>query len=217
MCTPAEPERLWDRFATDLSDDYLRRAHLDPEITHGQGAAEYAKRAALADINDILIGIGSSLAAFTTLPQQFNDVVKPYDDMEENENDLADLEHLARDNFLLLDTDQRRAFDTVMNAVQGQGWQRLLFVNGPGGTGKSLLYNTLIADIQGRRRKHVVVTASFEVAALIVHGSRTARSTFKVPIPILRDSSCSIKLGQDIAAKIREADAIFWGEDPMQD
>ena len=63
-----------DRFATDLSDDSLRRAQLNPNITHGQDPVEWARRAALANINDLLIGMDSSLAAFSTLPQQFNAV-----------------------------------------------------------------------------------------------------------------------------------------------
>ena len=49
------------------------------------------------------------------------------------------------------------------------------FNDGPGGTGKSFLYNTMIEQIGGAMKKNVVFLASSGIAALILHGGRTVQ------------------------------------------
>ncbi|KAI1293108.1 hypothetical protein EDD11_008512 [Mortierella claussenii] len=72
---------------------------------------EYAKRAALANIN-ILIDMGSILAAFDTLPQEFNDVVNPDNSNDLAEDEVADLEQLAQNNTQLLNEIANKIYDT---------------------------------------------------------------------------------------------------------
>ena len=49
------------------------------------------------------------------------------------------------------------------------------FVNGPAGTGKTFLYNTLLAEIRLHGNIALAV-ASSGIAALLINGGRTAHS-----------------------------------------
>jgi type II secretory ATPase GspE/PulE/Tfp pilus assembly ATPase PilB-like protein len=49
------------------------------------------------------------------------------------------------------------------------------FVNGPGGTGKTFLYNTLLSTVRSSGDIAVAV-ASSGIAALLMKGGRTAHS-----------------------------------------
>ncbi|KAF9150916.1 hypothetical protein BGX21_005335, partial [Mortierella sp. AD011] len=54
---PAQPLALWERFATDLSEDKLRARHLAQEnglLPQDQDQNEDAKKEALADIDQLL-------------------------------------------------------------------------------------------------------------------------------------------------------------------
>ena len=57
------------------------------------------------------------------------------------------------------------------------------FVDGPGGTGKTFLYNTLLAKIRSRG-EIALAMASSGIAALLLEGGRTVHSRLKVPITL---------------------------------
>ena len=66
---------------------------------------------------------------------------------------------------------------------------RLFFVDGPGGTGKTFLYKLLLAHV--RMEGHIALcVASSGIAAQLMPGGRTAHSRFKLPLTILENSSC---------------------------
>ena len=45
-----------------------------------------------------------------------------------------------------------------------------------------------------------------------MQGGRTAHSRFKIPIPVMEDSTCSIPVQSALAKLIRKADLIIWDE-----
>ena len=55
------------------------------------------------------------------------------------------------------------------------------FIDGPGGTGKTFLYDTLLAHVRGNGGIALAV-ASSGIAALLLEGGRTAHSRFKIPV-----------------------------------
>jgi hypothetical protein len=76
-----------------------------------------------------------------------------------------------------LNVEQREIFDKIVaSATIPLSCRRtnLYFIDGPGGTGKSFLYNTSIEQISGVMKINIVVLASSGIAALILHGGRTA-------------------------------------------
>jgi len=85
------------------------------------------------------------------------------------------LPHLQDQKFSRNAAQSRQAFERIGQAIQHQHALAILFfVDGPGRTGKSFLYNTLIAYVLDQG-EHVYI-ASSGIAALILHGGRTAHS-----------------------------------------
>ena len=89
------------------------------------------------------------------------------------------------------------------------------FLHGPGGTGKTYLYNTLCYHLHGQR-KIVVCVASSGIAALLLIGGRTAHSCFKIPLKIHEDSMCTFAKNSELAELLQITDLIIWDEAPMQ-
>lgn len=90
----------------------------------------------------------------------------------------------------------------------------LFFLDGPGGTGKTFVYNTILAKIRSIGNIALAV-ASSGIAAELLEGGRTAHSRFKIPIPILETSTCNISIQSSLAELIRNASIIIWDEAPM--
>ena len=103
----------------------------------------------------------------------------------------------------------------IVQAVTGQSQQKLFFVNGPGGTGKSFTWNTITHSLHALG-KIVLCVASSGIAALILIGGRTAHSTLAIPVPTHESTTCWIKKGADLAALIQQTSLIIWDEAPMQ-
>ena len=93
---------------------------------------------------------------------------------------------------------------------------KCVFINAPGGTGKSFILRTLCASIRAKREKAIMVGAS-GIAALNFEGGRTAHSRFKIPLNIAPNSVCEIAKDSLTAKLIKEAKAIIWDEAVMQD
>ena len=94
-----------------------------------------------------------------------------------------------------------------MEAVQEKSGQTF-FLHGPGGTGKTYVYNTLCYALHGQG-KIVLCVASSGIASLLLIGGRTAHSTFKIPFEIHEGSTCSIGKNGDLAKLIRVADLVI--------
>nr|KYP69826.1 hypothetical protein KK1_009032 [Cajanus cajan] len=98
----------------------------------------------------------------------------------------------------------------VINNKQSQ----VFFMDGPGGTGKSFLYRTLIANLRSKGQI-VLATVSPGIATTLLPGGQTAHSRFKISINVETDSFYSISKQSDLANLIREITAIIWDEAPM--
>ena len=79
-----------------------------------------------------------------------------------------------------LNADQRRAFDAIVAALQPlhRADRRAFFVDGPGGTGKTFLYDILLAYVRGIGRIALAV------------GGTTAHMRLKIPITLDANSTC---------------------------
>ena len=88
----------------------------------------------------------------------------------------------------------------------------LFFLNGAGGTGRSVVYNAVCATLRGNG-KIVLCVSSSPISALLLRGGRTAHSMFKIPIEGLGDRSvCAIPKNSDRAELMRATAAIIWDE-----
>ncbi|CAK8563086.1 unnamed protein product [Lathyrus sativus] len=112
-----------------------------------------------------------------------------------------------------LNNDQMSAYNIIMNAIHQKQCQ-IFFVDGPGGTGKTFLYRTIMANLR-RNNEIVLATASSGIAATLLLGGRTAHSRFGIPIDIEPHSICKIANIYDLDKLIRITSAIIWDEAPM--
>ena len=74
--------------------------------------------------------------------------------------------------------DQRHVFDAIMHCVQRDGcasteFPRVFFVDGPGSTGKTYLFNTLLKAVRSTDVGFALAVASSGTTALHLHGGRT--------------------------------------------
>ena len=119
-----------------------------------------------------------------------------------------------RDN---LNTDQRLIFETIIKAINGEIEQKLFFVDGPGGTGKTYLYNMILAYVRSTNGLNgiAIAVASSGIAALLMSGGRTAHSRFKIPLNLTKNTTLNIKKQSELADLIRKTKVILWDEAPM--
>ena len=79
--------------------------------------------------------------------------------------------------------------------------QRAFFIDGPGGTGKTFPYNTILAKVRSQGQIALAM-ASSGIAALLLQGGRTVHSRLKVPIPVNELSVCNISKQSALAKLI---------------
>ena len=123
------------------------------------------------------------------------------------------LHRQAEENTSLLNAGQRALFDAVVS-YYSTGRGGLFFVDGPAGTGKSFVNETLVALVRGRGDIALCMAWS-GLAATLLPGGCTVHSIFKLPVPLpSSDASSGLKIGTDAADLVRDAKLLIWDEAP---
>jgi DNA replication protein DnaC len=114
-----------------------------------------------------------------------------------------------------LNAEQCFAYQSILEAVHVQSGQTF-FLNGPAGTGKTFVYQTLCHHI--RTDGHIVpCVMSSGVAAILLPGGHTAHSMFAIPVDSLSETSvCNINKNSKQAVMLRHVSLIIWDEAAMQ-
>jgi hypothetical protein len=99
-------------------------------------------------------------------------------------------------------------FNTIADTVSSNK-HGFFFVSGYGGTGKTFLWNTIIAYL--RSKKIVPAVATSGVASLLLPGGCTSHSRFKIPCALDEATTCNIKRGTMLEL-IQSAFLIIWDE-----
>ncbi|VDI62821.1 Hypothetical predicted protein [Mytilus galloprovincialis] len=208
FCEPSNHIVLWENFKGPMSDDIKYKM---TNICANNNEDSVTNRL-LTVLESQLRIHGKSLYDFPGMPHPPQE--NPSDMTYEQNFCPADQKQIADMNVLMLNTDQRKVFQAILDAIQTETKQKIFFVDGPGGSGKTFLYNTLLARVRSEHRVALAV-ASSGIAAELLSGGRTAHSTFKIPIPILETSTCNISKQSILAESIRTASIIIWDEAPM--
>ena len=82
------------------------------------------------------------------------------------------------------------------------------FIDGPGGTGKTLLYNALYTKVR-LLNQIVLPTATSGIAASNMPTCRIAHSRFKIPTDCGECLSCNVDKQSSLASLIQEASLII--------
>jgi hypothetical protein len=134
-------------------------------------------------------------------------------DLDRNHNldqifDPAEQSRLADARIPLLNEKKCTAFQVIIHSIQNNN-PKLFFLNGPAGTGKTFLYNTITHYLCGLG-KIVLCVASSGIACHLFLEGRTAHSQFNIPLEINEDSICSIKKQSTLAQLLKNTDCIIW-------
>lgn len=167
---------------------------------------EQLKQYTLIELEQLLKENDQSLADYPDIPLPNNAI------LTEISNTVLRQE-LSYDIQQETESHQRTVYDAVLESVESQSGQ-LFFVYGPGGTGKTYLYRTLIAKLRSTS-KVVIPVASSGFGALLLPGGRTAHSRFKLPLTMSDVSMCTIHRSSMLATLIAKTDLIIWYEAPM--
>ncbi|CAG9825778.1 unnamed protein product [Phaedon cochleariae] len=135
---------------------------------------------------------------------------------------------LLIDNLKFLNQGQKLIFDTIFETLQtlsawGYGtttvaanrppfpypYQNLFFIDGPGGTGRTFLYNCIIGKIRRDFGKPIIAVAWTGIAATLLSKGTTVHSAFKLPLKLNEDSIPGWPVESDKARINREAPVIL--------
>jgi ATP-dependent DNA helicase PIF1 len=134
--------------------------------------------------------------------------------LEQQQYDPVEQAGLAEEYRANLNTDQQAAFERITSAIADRT-EETFFLHGPGGTGKTYLYNMLCYQLHSEQ-KIVLCIAPSGIAALLLKGGCTAHSCFKIPIPCYESSICSIIKNSEQADLICITDLVIWDKAPMR-
>ena len=110
---------------------------------------------------------------------------------------------------------QRQIFDEISASLDDTNAEsRFFFIDGPGGSGKTYLYNTLMCLARGKG-KCVKAFATTGIAADLLTGGRTAHSGFKIPLSANETSVSNMKVPSVESNKLKEASMIIIDEVSM--
>ncbi|KAL3846228.1 hypothetical protein ACJIZ3_003631 [Penstemon smallii] len=200
----ADPQVLWDRYYSSLSEDFARSGLL---------TATRVLKETVDAINIVLTSMDKSIDDF---PIRFPSQYTPMADRTSSEyryecsisSSLEDVESIGR-----LNVEQQIAFDKIVCKIDRQ-LSGVFFLDGPGGTGKTFLYRALLAYVH-RKGGIALAVASSGVAASLLPGGRTAHSRFKLPLDVDDDSNGKISKQTSLAKMIVESRLIIWDEASM--
>eukprot|EP00794_Sanderia_malayensis_P001007 gene1007-biopygen253 len=207
--TPNDIHALFTEFQQDMADDYIRHDELkDPNATFQQQHIHMC----LGEIQKNLNIHGKSLQDFPEMPQlpaayaqpqQANDEINIEQEREQGQQRLQQL-----------NPEQLHIHNTVVQTIETQSADNCFFLDGPAGTGKTFLYNTLVQNLQASGHKVKCVAYSGIAATLLIH-SRTAHSTFQIPIPLLVNSTCNVKAQSLRAQQLQDTTLFAWDKASM--
>ncbi|XP_021770506.1 uncharacterized protein LOC110734673 [Chenopodium quinoa] len=204
FCQPSNPNALWLRFYSSLSEDFK---HKYPDCP------SKVKSLTVKELKSSLEAMGKTLEYF-----ELGHLVEEAQDGMRVTRDIADALEApippecldCRDK---LNAAQAAAFNSIMCYIQ-DGKPGCFFVDGPGGTGKTFLYNVLYAEVR-LAGKIVLPTATSGIAASNIPSGRTTHSRFKIPLDSEISLACDVPKQGSLAALIKEVVLIIWDEASM--
>ena len=163
-----------------------------------------------------LLNINSSSLKNFNLPLPTGSLIEDLNNKLLREELNYDINKLKEENLILvqnLNNEQKYIYEKIIDSVQSQN-QKLFFIYGHGGTGKTYLWNAIISKIRSNN-EILLAIASSGIASLLLPKRRTAHSRFRIPLSIDKFSTCYIKKRTQLAKLIEKTTLILWDEAPM--
>lgn len=182
---PTNVDELWDKWKGEMSEDFVHRGRTPQD----------AEALAYYDILEMFPPFG-------------NLITVQYDRPAPMDDDNVDHQALAQE---MLNKLTRKQHEAVSAALSGQ--EKLIFIDGPGGTGKTFCYETVYHALKCNNKK-VVCCAWSGIAANLLPEGRTVASLFKLNITQNCESS-SIKPNSADGRYLRDIDVFIIDECSM--
>lgn len=90
----------------------------------------------------------------------------------------------------------------------------LYYIDGPGGTGKTFLYNAILSALKLRRIPAIAVAWTGIASTLLFRGT-TVHRAFKVPLNLNEDSVAGWPIEHPQSQRVKCTPLIIWDEAPM--
>jgi ATP-dependent DNA helicase PIF1 len=177
-------------------------------------------------INDIIINMSGNTKILSDFnlplpitPRQRSFVIDNHELHYETNYNRDEQQAISDTNIALLNRDQQVAFDGILEAIEIATNNQvplfnIFFLDAPGGTGKTFIFNTLLSKLRAQG-KVAVAAASSGVAALLLVGGNTAHRKFKLPIKLEQTSFCNFTEISKTWEMLKLAVIIIWDEAPM--
>ncbi|XP_056685527.1 uncharacterized protein [Spinacia oleracea] len=204
FCQPSDPNALWLKYYAAMSEDFN---HQFPD------SESKVKQLTARSVEQCLEEMGKSLKTFGLAylnEAQDAEVARTRDITDALDAPIPDHCVACRDR---LNPAQQEAFNCIIDHVK-QKRPGAFFIDGPGGTGKTFLYNALYAEVR-LMGEIVLPTATSRIAAANIPSGRTAHSRFKIPIDTEASLACDVPKQGSLAALIQATTLIIWDEASM--
>ncbi|UYV71196.1 hypothetical protein LAZ67_8002131 [Cordylochernes scorpioides] len=195
---PTNPQDIWAQFKEPMSADILNLARQQANDGLLQLTYEMSNRALILLEQKVLQMTGFHLTKFgMRYPQRNVTHRTSHELLRETSYDLSMLLQFAASNEPKLANvpEQKEAYERILSKINSNAGG-LYFLDAPGGTGKTFLINLLLTKVRSTG-DIALSTASFGIAATLLHGGRTAHSTFKLPLDLTRDEVPVCNLNAD--------------------
>ena len=184
-CSPSDPLALWMKFRVNICDDLRHALHSKNIILDPTEEQVFDYGLYLIDV--LLCNKNRSLQDWPAMPlpqHNWQAVVGNRLIAEQLSYDNDEQTGFTNQRIPTLNNGQHAAFDAIVNAVETKSGQTF-FLHGPGGTGKTYVYNTLGHFLCGQG-KIVIHVASSGIASLLLMGGRTYIQLSRSPLKSMR-------------------------------
>ena len=197
-CQLIHPTELWIEFKRAMAENYARNNDL---MQSEKMAYDY--------IQQLL------------QEQSYHDFhVSEMDAMEPVVNNIVSIpseQYLQKGlyQYSLMNVTQKQLVDTLLAVLDRKnGDEKCFFLDGPGGSDKTFIYETLYYLIRGQN-KEVNTLAFTGIAATLLPEGKTVHKTLGLPVLLFFDSSSNIKIQSEAGQQLKNVDVFIWDEAPM--
>lgn len=194
---PSNTIELWTFIKPHLGDDFRDENNKDFQI--------------VIAIEKLLQQHGSTCTNFGLPGPTIEEVRKMLPERIQEDN-IPDMEHfkiIGEEHSRQFNKEQATIFKTIINNLHVGN---CYFIDGPGGCGKTFLYNGLIATLKGMG-KIVLTVAWTGIAATLLIDGITSHKAFKIPLQLEEDSTCFVN--NTDKEYLHSIDVIIWDEASM--
>ncbi|XP_059168222.1 uncharacterized protein LOC131950184 [Physella acuta] len=203
------PKELWEQFKNSMSQDYLK-ADMSTRTNENPNHHDQA----LLYIQEKLEAYGKRLADYSLpTPTSLRYLGHNEDITKETSYCREKLSIYVREKAPMLNCEQLAVYNYVLECLE-ENKPSMIFIDAPGGTGKTFLINLIISLVRAKGDIALAV-ASSGIAATLMPGGRTAHSRFKIPIIVDDNSVCNIETNSNTAGLLRQTKLIVWDECSM--